>query len=131
MEAMAEFHSALADASGNTALSAFWFAVRRVVEVPEAAVHHSLDSIEGALRAHRRIAEAIRKHNVLDQLPGWTEADVYVEATRRWLAMSAMGEPAGPDPAIEALLREHHRTWWQRRRRIQLPERRVEDRREK
>jgi GntR family transcriptional repressor for pyruvate dehydrogenase complex len=63
MEAMAEFHSVLANASGNTALSAFWFAVRRVVEVPEAGVHHSLDSIEGALRAHRRIAEAIRRHD--------------------------------------------------------------------
>src|ERR1700694_1540717 len=59
------------------------------------------------------IAEAIREHRVLDQLPGWTEADVYVEVTRRWLAMSAMGEPAGPDPAIESLLREQHRTWWQ------------------
>jgi uncharacterized ParB-like nuclease family protein len=74
------------------------------------------------------IAEAIRKHNVLDQLPGWTEADVYVEVTRRWLAMSAKGEPAGPDPAIEALLREHHRRWWRRRRKIQIPERRTQGR---
>jgi GntR family transcriptional repressor for pyruvate dehydrogenase complex len=63
MEAMAEFHSALADASGNKALSAFWFAVRRVVEVFESGVHHSPDSIDGALRAHRRIAEAIRKRD--------------------------------------------------------------------
>jgi GntR family transcriptional repressor for pyruvate dehydrogenase complex len=61
LEAMGEFHSALANASGNKALSAFWFAVRRVVEVLEAGVHHSPDSIEGALRAHRRIAEAIRR----------------------------------------------------------------------
>jgi GntR family transcriptional repressor for pyruvate dehydrogenase complex len=63
MEPMAEFHSALADASGNTALSAFWFAVRRVVEVLEAGVHHSPDSIEGALRAHRRIIDAVRKRD--------------------------------------------------------------------
>jgi GntR family transcriptional regulator, transcriptional repressor for pyruvate dehydrogenase complex len=63
MEAMAEFHSALADASGNKALSAFWFAVRRVVEVFESGVHHSPDSIDGSLRAHRRIAEAIRKRD--------------------------------------------------------------------
>src|SRR6202521_5942139 len=75
------------------------------------------------------IAEAIREHRVLDQLPGWTEADVYVEVTRRWLAMSAKGEPAGPDPAIESLLREQHRTWWQRRRNIQIPERRIRERR--
>jgi hypothetical protein len=44
--------------------------------------------------------------------------------------MSAQGEAAGPDPAIEALLREEHRRWWRRRRRIQLPERRLKERRE-
>ncbi|MEO8745290.1 MAG: ParB N-terminal domain-containing protein [Candidatus Dormiibacterota bacterium] len=67
------------------------------------------------------IAEAIRKHRVLEQLPGWTEADVYVEVTRRWMAMSTKGEPAGPDPAVEALLREQARRWWRRRRKIKLP----------
>jgi len=69
---------------------------------------------------YRPIAEAIRKHRVLEQHPGWTEADVYVEVTRRWLAASTEGQPAGPDPAIEALLREHHRSWWRRRRKLQL-----------
>ena len=68
------------------------------------------------------IAQAIRKHDVLKQLPGWTEADLYVEITRRWLALSEEGEPAGPDPAIQALLAQHARTWWQRRRKIRLPE---------
>ena len=66
------------------------------------------------------IAESIRRHKVLDQMPGWTEADLYVEVTRRWLALSEEGEPTGPDPAIEALLKEHSRRWWGRRRRIQL-----------
>ncbi len=66
------------------------------------------------------IAEAIRKHRVLEQRPGWTEADVYVEVTRRWLELSKEGGPAGPDPAIEALLAEHARGWWRRRRKIQL-----------
>ena len=67
------------------------------------------------------IAEAIRQHRVLEQLPGWTEADVYVEVTRRWFALSQEGEPSGPDPAIQALLAENSRTWWRRRRKIQLP----------
>ncbi len=67
------------------------------------------------------IAEAIRRHDVLRQLPGWTEADVYVEITRRWLALGSQGEPAGPDPAVEALLRQHARRWRLRRRRIELP----------
>ena len=66
------------------------------------------------------IAEAIRKHKVLQQLPGWTEADVYVGVTRRWLALSNKGVTAGPDPAIEALLRDEARKWWQFRRKIQL-----------
>ncbi len=66
------------------------------------------------------IAEAIRKHHVLEKHPGWTEADVYVEVTRRWLAMSQDGSAAGPDPAIESLLREHHRSWWRRRRKLEL-----------
>jgi uncharacterized ParB-like nuclease family protein len=68
------------------------------------------------------IAQAIRKHNVLEKLPGWTEADVYAEVTRRWLELSKEGKPSGPDPAIQALLAENVRTWWQRRRKIRLQE---------
>jgi uncharacterized ParB-like nuclease family protein len=71
---------------------------------------------------YKPIEAAIRKHRVLQQLPGWTEADVYVEVTRRWLALSKRGEPAGPDPAIHALLAVNARSWWQRRRTILLPE---------
>jgi uncharacterized ParB-like nuclease family protein len=69
---------------------------------------------------YRPIAEAIRKHDVLEQLPGWTEADLYVEITRRWMALSQEGEPAGPEAAVQALLTEQARGWWRRRRKIQL-----------
>lgn len=69
---------------------------------------------------YKPIAEAIRTHKVLERLPGWTEADLYVEITRRWLEMSKQGSEAGPDPAVEALLREHARRWLRRRRRIAL-----------
>ena len=71
---------------------------------------------------YRPIAKAIRKHHVLEQMPGWTETDIYVEVTKRWLALSKVGAPTGPDPAIDALLAEHARPWWRRRRRIRLPE---------
>jgi uncharacterized ParB-like nuclease family protein len=70
------------------------------------------------------IAKAIRRHKVLEQLPGWTEADLYVEITRRWLAASQAGQPAGPHPAVHALLAAEARHWWQWRRSISLPERR-------
>ncbi len=66
------------------------------------------------------IAKVIRKHRVLAQLPGWTEADVYVEITRRWLELSEEGAPAGPDPAMQALLDEEARSWWQRRRALNI-----------
>ncbi|HSP08299.1 MAG TPA: ParB N-terminal domain-containing protein [Candidatus Dormibacteraeota bacterium] len=69
---------------------------------------------------YKPIADAIRNHRVLEQRPGWTEADLYVEITRRWLAMSEEGDVSGPDPAIEALLQEQARRWWRRRRAIKL-----------
>lgn len=71
------------------------------------------------------IAEAIRKHRVLDQLPGWTEADVYVEITKRWLELSQGGEVAGPNPAIEALLAENAKSWWDLRRKMRIPSSRL------
>ena len=86
---------------------------KRPIPLPEAAASW-YDNV------YHPIAKAIRDHHVLEQLPGWTEADVYVEITRRWLEMSKEGEPAGPDPAIEGLLAEHARRWWRRRRKIQL-----------
>ena len=67
------------------------------------------------------VAEVIRKHNVLEQFPGWTEADLYVEITRRWLELSEAGQPSGPDNAAHSLLAEDARKWWQRRRSLRLP----------
>ena len=86
------------------------------VPLPEAAASW-YDSV------YRPIADIIQRHDVLKQLPGWTEADLYVEITRRWLALSEEGKPAGPQPAINwLLLDEEARRWWQRRHSIQLPE---------
>jgi hypothetical protein len=70
------------------------------------------------------IAKAIRRHKVLDLMPGWTEADLYVEITRRWLALSEAGLPTGPHPAVHALLDQEAKRWWQRRRSTEVPERR-------
>jgi uncharacterized ParB-like nuclease family protein len=50
------------------------------------------------------VVDLVRKHEVLGRLPGWTEADLYVEITRRWLALSQAGVPAGPETALESLL---------------------------
>ena len=77
---------------------------------------------------YRPVAEAIRKYRVLEQLPGWTEADLYVEITHRWLKLSQGGEVSGPDPAVESLLNEHADNWWRRRHAIQIPARRIRNR---
>jgi uncharacterized ParB-like nuclease family protein len=85
----------------------------RAVPLPEAAASW-YDHV------YRPVADAIRRHDVLRRFPGSTEADVYVEITRRWLAMSQRGAEAGPDPAVEALLQDQARGWWRRRRKIRL-----------
>jgi len=69
------------------------------------------------------IVEVIRKHRVLEQLKGWTEADLYVEITRRWLKLSEAGQASGPDPALRELLQEDvARHWWRRRNSLTLPQ---------
>jgi hypothetical protein len=70
------------------------------------------------------VAEVIRKHRILEHFPSWTEADLYVEITRRWLELSVAGQPSGPDNAARSLLAEDARKWWQRRRSLRLHERR-------
>jgi uncharacterized ParB-like nuclease family protein len=87
----------------------------RPVPLPEAAASW-YDTV------YSPIADIIRRHEVLKQMPGWTEADLYVEITRRWLALSKEGKPSGPQPAINwLLLDEEARRWWQRRHSIELP----------
>jgi hypothetical protein len=94
-------------------------------------LHHAVPLPEAAASwydtVYLPIAKAIRRHKVLEHMQGWTEADVYVEITRRWLALSEAGKPSGPDPAVHALLDEEVKRWWQRRRSMALPERRQAD----
>jgi len=85
----------------------------REVTLPEAAASW-YDAV------YLPIAELIREHGVMDQLPGWTEADVYAEITGRWLQLSEAGEDSGPHQAVHSLLDEEARRWWRRRRLIRL-----------
>jgi hypothetical protein len=71
-------------------------------------------------KVYSPVAKVIRKHRVLELLPGWTETDVYVEITRRWLQLSEAGAPSGPDPALHSLLDDEARGWFQRRRALRL-----------
>jgi hypothetical protein len=69
---------------------------------------------------YKPIIKLIRKYKVLELMPGWTEADVYAEITRRWLQLSQEGAPSGPDPALHSLLDDESRSFWVRRRRLKL-----------
>ena len=60
LEESAHFHSIVATASNNIALSSFWFAIRRIADGQQVGVHYTMDSLDGSLRAHKRILEAIR-----------------------------------------------------------------------
>ncbi|MDQ6918731.1 MAG: ParB N-terminal domain-containing protein [Candidatus Dormibacteraeota bacterium] len=66
------------------------------------------------------VAREIREHGVLEHFPGWTEADLYVEITRRWLELSEAGQPAGAENATHSLLAEDARKWWKRRRSLRV-----------
>jgi ParB-like nuclease domain len=66
------------------------------------------------------VIDVIRRHGVLDHLPGWTETDLYVEVTRRWLELSEAGEESGPHRALHRLADEgvlRALNWWGGRRR--------------
>jgi uncharacterized ParB-like nuclease family protein len=69
---------------------------------------------------YKPVIKLIRKYRVLEMMPGWTEADLYVEITRRWLQLSEEGAPAGPDPALHSLLDDESRSFWERRRTLKL-----------
>jgi hypothetical protein len=62
------------------------------------------------------IVGVIRDHHVLERMRGWTETDLYVELTRRWLQLGESGQDAGPHEAVHALLKDHPPGWWWRRR---------------
>jgi hypothetical protein len=71
-------------------------------------------------KVYTPIIKLVRKYRVLEMMPGWTEADLYVEITRRWLQLSEEGAPSGPDPALHSLLDEESRSFWERRRLLKL-----------
>jgi len=52
------------------------------------------------------VVKTIRRHKVLEALAGWTETDLYVEVTRRWLELGEAGEEAGPHQALHRLADE-------------------------
>ncbi len=88
------------------------------VSVPEAAASW-YDTV------YRPVMEVVERHRLAEQLPGWTEADIYLELTRLWLDLDLEGKPAGPDDAARALMNDvAPRRLWRRRRPLRQRSRR-------
>jgi hypothetical protein len=52
------------------------------------------------------VMEVVKQHRIAEHFPGWSEADLYVAVTSRWLEMSKTDESSGPEGAAAALLKE-------------------------
>lgn len=52
------------------------------------------------------IMEVVVRHQIAKRFPRWTEADLYLALTKRWLALSQEGEMAGPESAGAQLLED-------------------------
>jgi hypothetical protein len=55
-------------------------------------------------QVYRPVMDVAGRHHLVERLPGWTEADVYLALTRLWHDLDQEGRPAGPETAAEVLL---------------------------
>jgi hypothetical protein len=55
---------------------------------------------------YRPIMEVVERHQIAERLPSWTDADLYLALTRRWLELSRDGDPTGPESAGAVLLED-------------------------
>jgi hypothetical protein len=79
----------------------YFMSLERGKEVPlSEAVASWYDSV------YRRIMEVLEKHQIRERLPQWTEADLYLALTRRWLDLAAEGHDGSPEGAGASLLHE-------------------------
>jgi hypothetical protein len=93
----------------------YFLGLERGVEVPiEVAAAGWYDNV------YMPVVRAIRRHGLLARFAGWTETDLYVEATRRWLQLGEAGAEADPHQAVHKLMLEPARRWWRRRRTVEV-----------
>src|SRR5439155_26899116 len=79
----------------------YFMSLERGEEVPQSeAVASWYDTV------YRPIMEVLEKHHIRERFPQWTEADLYLALTRRWLELASEGLDAGPEGAGVSLLHE-------------------------
>jgi hypothetical protein len=50
------------------------------------------------------VRNVLEKYSICEHFPGWTEADLYLALTRRWLELAQEGYEGSPEDAINALV---------------------------
>jgi hypothetical protein len=79
----------------------YFMSLERGEEVPlPEAVADWYDSV------YRPIMSVLEKYRIGERFPQWTEADLYLALTRRWLELGQEGHDAGPEGAGASLLHE-------------------------
>ena len=79
----------------------YFMSLERRQEVPLAeAVASWYDDV------YRPVMHVLEKHQVREHFPNWTEADLYLALTRRWLELAQEGHDPGPEEAGSSLVEE-------------------------
>jgi GntR family transcriptional regulator, transcriptional repressor for pyruvate dehydrogenase complex len=78
-----EFHTLIADASGNRPLAALWSALATVVDGQEAGVRYTPAALTGMVAAHRKITDAITAQ---DATEATRSMSVHLEAQKSYVA---------------------------------------------
>ena len=78
-----EFHTLIADASGNRPLAALWSALAAIADGHEAGVRYAPAALAGMVVAHRKIGDAIIAQDSAEAIQAMT---VHLEATQAYVA---------------------------------------------
>jgi DNA-binding FadR family transcriptional regulator len=78
-----EFHTLIADASGNRPLAALWSALAAIADGHEAGVRYTPAALSAMIAAHRKISDAIIASSEPDAIRAMT---VHLAATRDYVA---------------------------------------------
>jgi GntR family transcriptional regulator, transcriptional repressor for pyruvate dehydrogenase complex len=78
-----EFHTLIADASGNRPLAALWSALAAIADGHEAGVRYTAAAFGAMIAAHRKITEAIAAGDADEAIRAMT---VHLEATQAYVA---------------------------------------------
>lgn len=95
-----EFHTLIADASGNRPLAALWSALAAIADGHEAGVRYTPAAFGAMIAAHRKITEAIAAADAEEAIRAMT---VHLEATQAYVARYYPGLIDNPVTLVSGL----------------------------